>query len=231
VFRSLVVFGLLLAIRTVTRVLYRIDVQWVEPPPESIWRRIRLAAMLNHTSLYEWLYIGAFPAAALWQLARRGVIPVADKTMKRPLVGRFIGLVAHEVVSITRRRDETWESVVGALDDDSLVFILPEGRMKRASGLDAEGKPMTVRGGIADLVEQIPEGLMLLMYSAGLHHVQVPGEQSFPRLFRTLRLRLQAVEIAGYRHQIRSQAKSFRLGVARDLESRRDRLCPPQPEA
>ena len=66
------------------------------------------------------------------------------------------------------------------IDPDAMVLILPEGRMKRATGLDSEGKPMTVRGGIADILETIGEGRMLLAYSGGLHHVQAPGRALSP---------------------------------------------------
>jgi hypothetical protein len=37
-----------------------------------------------------------------------------------------------------------------------MVLMAPEGRMKRADGLDAHGQPMTVRGGIADILEVVP---------------------------------------------------------------------------
>jgi len=35
---------------------------------------------------------------------------------------------------------------------------------------------------------------MLIAYSGGLHHVQVPGK--LPRAFKTVRLRLEIVDIA-----------------------------------
>ena len=38
------------------------------------------------------------------------------------------------------------------IDEDAVVIILPEGRMKRATGLDKKGMPMTVRGGVADIL-------------------------------------------------------------------------------
>ena len=120
-----------------------------------------------------------------WRLARHGVVPIAKKTSDRAVVGRFYNLVAQRVISITRERDETWSEVLRQIDPDAMVLILPEGRMKRANGLDAQGKPMTVRGGIADIVETMGDGRMLLAYSGGLHHIQVPG-QGLPRLFKTI---------------------------------------------
>jgi hypothetical protein len=114
------------------------------------------------------------------------------------------------------------------------VALLPEGRMKRATGLDSTGQPMTVRGGIADLIESLGAGRMLLAYSGGLHHVQAPGER-FPRLWKTIRMRLELVDIASYRTALLAQAGAagFKRAVIADLERRRDLHCPcaPPPDA
>ena len=225
--RAYFVFLVLLAVKVLARIFYRIDMQWIGDVPADPWRHVRLAAILNHTSLYEALFAGGCPNHFLWRIARHGVIPIAQKTKDRALVGRFYGLVAARVISITRERDETWSEVLRQIDPDAMVVILPEGRMKRANGLDAEGKPMTVRGGIADILETIGEGRMLIAYSGGLHHVQAPGER-FPRLFKTIRMRLEAVDIAAYRNArlVEGGPKGFRRAVVKDLEQRRDLYCP-----
>jgi hypothetical protein len=225
--RSYLVFLILWTVKIFARIFYRVDVQFLGEVPPEPWRRIRLAAILNHTSLYEALFTGACPNHFLWRLARHGVVPIAQKTSERAVVGRFYGLVAARVVSITRERDETWSEVLRQIDPDAMVLLLPEGRMKRATGLDSQGKPMTVRGGIADLIETMGEGRMMLAYSGGLHHIQMPGER-FPRLFKPVRLRLEVVDIAAYRAAIMAAAgpKGFRRAVVRDLERRRDLNCP-----
>ncbi len=97
------------------------------------------------------------------------------------------------MVSISRGRDETWQQVMESVDPRSMVVILPEGRMKRKNGLDSFGRPLTVRSGIADLIDAIPEGKMLLAYSQGLHHVHIPDHSRFPRLFRPVRLRIETL--------------------------------------
>jgi hypothetical protein len=229
--RSYIVFLVLLLVKAAARLLYRIDLQWIGDVPPEPWRRVRLAAILNHTSLYEALFAGACPNHFLWRLARHGVVPVAQKTTDRAVVGRFYGMVAARVVPISRERDETWSEVLRQIDPDAMVIILPEGRMKRANGLDSEGKPMTVRGGIADILETMGEGRMLIAYSGGLHHVQVPGER-FPRLLKTIRLRLEIVDMAAYRAARLEEGgpKGFRRAVVRDLERRRDLYCPIDPE-
>ena len=230
--RAYIVFLVILAVKVVSRIFYRIDMRWIGDVPPDPWRHVRLAVILNHTSLYEALFVGGCPNHFLWRIARHGVAPIAQKTKDRALVGRFYGLMAARVISITRERDETWNEVLRQIDPDAMVVILPEGRMKRASGLDSEGNPMTVRGGIADILETIGEGRMLIAYSGGLHHVQAPGE-GFPRLFKTIRMRLEAVDIAGYRNALLAEGgpKGFRRAVVRDLERRRDLYCPVEPGA
>ncbi len=226
--RSYVVFLVLLAVKLFSRIFYRLEVQRFGEVPAEPWRHIRLTAILNHTSLYEALFTAACPNHFLWRLARHGVVPIAEKTAKRAVVGRFYGLVAARVISITRERDETWSQVLREVDPDAMVMLLPEGRMKRANGLDAQGKPMTVRGGVADILEASSDGRMLIAYSGGLHHVHTPGER-LPRLFKTIRLGLEVVDIAEYRGARLAEggAKGFRRAVVNDLERRRDVICPP----
>jgi hypothetical protein len=220
------VFLLLLAIKGVSRSFYAFDTRFVGEDLEEPWDGIRLVAFLNHTSLYEPLFIGTMPNLFLWQLAGHGLAPAAEKTLRRPLVGKLYKLLLHEIAPISRERDATWDAVLRRIRPDSIVFIAPEGRMKRANGLDANGQPMTVRGGIADILAAIPRGRLLLVYSGGLHHVQVPG-QRVPRLFKTLRLRLESLDLEDYRRRLldgRPPGELKRALVA-DLERRRDLYC------
>ena len=129
---------MLLGVKALARTFYRIDVDWVEPPAGDPWDDLRVIAILNHTSLYEPLFAGAVPNRVLYQIASRGVVPVAEKTLNRPLVGRFFGLVAPDVIPVTRQRDSSWQELVDRIGPRSLVIIAPEGRMKRATGLDSE---------------------------------------------------------------------------------------------
>ena len=231
-------YGLLRAVKGASRLFWDYDVEWVGDPEPDPWEpvdRMRILAILNHTSLFEPILAGAAPNRLLARIARHGVAPVALKTIRRPLVGTFFRCVAHRVVAVTRERDHTWDTVIRRADDpQSVVAILPEGRMKRRDGFDAHGNPMTVRGGIADLLRTVPRGSMLLVYSGGLHHIHAPGDR-FPRLFRTVRMRVEWVEIAAYRAEIEAaagygpgeaEAVAFKAGVVRDLTRRRDRHCP-----
>lgn len=226
--RSLLVYLMLRAVKGVSRLLYHHDLRWVGEVPADPWSDLRLVAILNHTSLFEPLFAGGVPNRFLWSVATRAVVPVAQKTASRPLVGRFFRRVAAHVEPVTRERDRTWERFVSrAREPGRLAVILPEGRMKRATGRDAHGEPMTIRGGIADLIREIPEGRMLLAYSGGLHHVQAPGER-WPRLFEVLRMRLECLDIADYRSQLLAQSgrEDLKRAVVRDLTRRRDAHCP-----
>ncbi len=230
--RTILTFALLMLLKIVSRIFYRFEWHWVgDVPAGHRWQPFRLVAILNHTSLYEVLLAGGPTTGFLRRMSKRGVVPVASKTMERPVIGKLFSLVAANVVSISRERDDTWEKVLRSIDPDSMVVILPEGRMKRADGKDAYGKPMTVRGGIADVIETIGEGKMLLAFSEGLHHIQVPG-QLFPKLFKPIRMRLEAIDLETYREQLHREVgdaqrpeSAFRKAVIRDLTARRDRYC------
>lgn len=228
--RNYFTYLLLLATKGVSKLFWRFESQWLGTPPDDPWDAdIRIVAILHHTSLYEPIFTAVPPNRFLRRIARDSVIPIAEKTLRRPIVGRFFGLLGGNVVSITRKRDETWRQVVAHAGPHSMMIILPEGRMKRKNGLDSEGRPMTVRGGIADLIQAVGSGQMLIAYSGGLHHIQAPGEL-LPRLFKTVRLNLELVDIAAYRERLLAEggAEGFRREVVQDLEDRKTRFCPPE---
>lgn len=226
--RKYLVFLFLSAIRLVAKTFWRAETRWLGTPPAEPWQPFRIVCLLHHTSLFDWLWISVVPRSFVWRVACHGVVPAAEKTLDRPVVGWFFKALAAHVVSITRERDHTWREVLGRIDPDSMVLILPEGRMMRSNGLDSQGRPMTVRGGIADILDVIREGPMLIAYSGGLHHVQAPGE-GWPRLFRTIRMNFEFVDIAAYRAGKLAEGGTdagFKKAVVADLEARRDRHCP-----
>ena len=227
--RSLTVFAMLLALKYLSKIFYRHDFRWVGDVPPNPWKNIRLVAFLNHTSLFEPVFLGGVPNSFVWDIAAHGVIPAAEKTTGRPLVGLIFKFVAHKVIAVTRERDHTWFQLLNAIDPHSMVIIAPEGRMKRANGLDLQGNPMTVRGGIADILLAMKEGRMLAAYSGGLHHVQVPGH--VPRVFKTVRMRLEDVDIARYIEEMMAAGgpDQFKKNVMRDLDRRRDTYCIEEP--
>lgn len=225
--RNSITFCLLVLVKTLSQICYRIEMRFLGHPPRDPWADIRLVAILNHTSLFEPVFAGGVPYRFIWRIARHAVVPVADITMQRPLVGTFFRFIAGHVVSITRKRDDTWKRVLEKVDDDqAMLIILPEGRMKRKDGLDSQGNPMTVRGGISDMLLEIPDGRFLLAYSEGLHHIQAPGEK-LPRLFRTARMRLENLDLAEYRDRLLEAhgERGFRRAVVEDLTRRRDLHC------
>lgn len=226
IFRSVLVFNMLTMLKVLSKVFYRHDFAFIGPTPPDPWADIRLVVFLNHTSLFEPVFLGSVPARFIWRLAAHGVVPAADKTTDRPLVGIVFRFVAHHVIAITRQRDDTWFQVLQKIDPKSMVVIAPEGRMKRENGLDLNGRPMSVRGGIADILSAVKEGRMLIAYSGGLHHVQVPGKM--PRIFKTVRLRVENVDIAEYIADIsrRGAEEEFKKNVMKDLDWRRDHYAP-----
>ncbi|MEM8960526.1 MAG: 1-acyl-sn-glycerol-3-phosphate acyltransferase [Acidobacteriota bacterium] len=215
---------------------YSHQLRWVGEVPEEPWAAdFRLVVILNHTSLIEVILSSIVPDRFLRRLSRHGVVPVADKTINRPLMGPLFKVLAQNVVPLSRERDETWQELLAKVDDDAMVIILPEGRMKRANGLDSHGKPLTLRGGIADLLQAMGSGPMLICYNEGMHHIQIP-EQGLPKLFKTFYCRLERLDIAEYiaaRHaeadaSAKPGPKAFRRAVVADLTRRRDRWCAPE---
>jgi hypothetical protein len=204
--RSQISYAFLRSVKLGSRLFFGYEVKWVGDVPDDPWADARIITILNHTSLYEPLFAGGAPDRVLKQIAGHGVVPVADKTVQRPLVGRFFRLVAEDVMPITRERDDTWD------------------RLK--TGLDLSGNPMTIRGGIADIIRAVPDGRMLLCYSRGLHHIQAPGEL-LPRLFRTVKARLETVDLPTYREKLLESAgeEGFKRAVIEDLSRRRDLYC------
>lgn len=230
--RSVLVFSMLVLLKASSRIFYRPDMTFIGDTPKDPWANIRLVAFLNHTSLFEPVFLSGVPMRFIWRLAAHGVIPAAEKTTGRPLVGLIFKFVAHHVVSITRERDHTWFEVLNRIDPSSMVIIAPEGRMKRETGLDTNGNPMTVRGGIADILLAVQSGPMLIAYSGGLHHVQVPGHFTVG-VFKTVRMRMENIDIATYiaEQMARDGEENFKRSVRDDLERRRDANCPVDEES
>lgn len=227
--RSFPSFGALVAAKYLSRALWRFRTEWVGAVPEDPWKHARLIAVLHHTSLAEGIYLAAVPNRVLRRIAQHGVLPVARETMEQPVHGRFFKLLIPNAVPITRRRDQSWSRVLSEVDDpEAMMAIFPEGRMMRPTGLDKGGSPMTVKGGVAEVIEAIGTGRMILAYSGGLHHVFPPGATR-PRLFRTLSLRLESLDIAAYVEQKRQEPGSFTEAVVRDLTFRRDLYTPVAP--
>lgn len=100
--------------------------------------------------------------------------------------------------------------------------------MMRPDGRDKTGGAMTVKPGVAEVLRSMRSGRMILAYSGGLHHVFRPGA-SRPRLFQSLHVRLESLDIAAYVEARMHEPPSFRDAVVRDLTHRRDLHTPIAP--
>ncbi len=225
---------ILLLGRFASRSLWSAAIEWVGDVPEDPWEDVRLIAILHHTSLAEPIYLPAVPDRMLRRMARHGVAPIADETMARPVAGRLFRLVVANSVPITRRRDNSWARVMEQVDDpQAIVAMCPEGRMMRPDGRDKRGDAMTVKPGIAEVLQALGRGRMILAYSGGLHHVFPPGA-SYPRLFKPLELRVESLDIARYVAERTAEDGPFTDAVIRDITRRRDihtPIAPGTPEA
>jgi hypothetical protein len=225
--RRLLAFFILSLVKIFSNFFYRGHYQWLDPVPQNPWSNIRLMVFLNHTSLYEPLFSQCLPFRFLWHLAGHFNIPGADITLDRPIVGTFWKLMVPNISSISRKKDETWDHYLTSIRPVDVVMIAPEGRMKRPNGLDKSGNPMTVRGGIADIIESIDEGIMILCLSGGLHHVQAPG-QLVPRIFKNIHMNLSYIDIKRYKASFPGTPRERKISIIKDLQRRLENDCPSQ---
>ena len=226
--RKLIAFFALSWLKLVARIFYKVEINWVSKPDFDPWADVRMYVLLNHTSLYEPLFLGAIPWRFIFEHYGHVLAPGADITMKRPLVGKFFKFSFPGMIPISRKRDDTWGNFLKHIKPDSMVAIAPEGRMKRPTGLDKKGNPMTIMGGIADIIGHIKEGKMIFAYSGGLHHVQVPG-QIFPKLFKKICLNYQNVDIAEFIKICENRPEdTFKKAVQMELQERMEKYCPPE---
>lgn len=208
------------------RLFYRCEVKWLKKGPGDPWKDVRLFVFLNHTSLYEPLFLIGMPYSFFWENGPKMLAPGADVTMMRPIVGKIFAILFPGMIPITRKRDDSWDNFLSLIKKDTFVAIAPEGRMKRATGLDKEGKPMSVMGGIADILKVMKEGNMILAYSGGLHHVQIPGE-TLPRIFKTIKMNYELERIEDFISLCESRgATSFKQAVSSELEERMKQNIP-----
>jgi 1-acyl-sn-glycerol-3-phosphate acyltransferase len=225
--KSLFSFLTQLAIKAFSNLFFRFEIKWPNDDKNIDWNQVRMIVLLNHTSLLEPLYLGFLPIRLLWRLSKKMVAPGADKTLNRPIVGFFYKVFSPGMVAITRKRDDSWKQFMEAIAEDSLIVIIPEGRMKRKNGLDLNGNKMTVKSGIAEVLEGLHSGNMILAYSGGLHHVHVPGEKGY-HFFKTLKMNLELLDIADYKNIFPNPigSEEWRKSVIADLQHRLETKVP-----
>lgn len=198
---------------------YRFEQQWLSTEDKSQWSEVNLIIFLNHTSLFEPLFIRLAPFSFLWRMAKNLVVPGADITLDRPIVGKLYRTLIPGCIPITRQKDQSWDNFLNHVGNEKVNAILPEGRMKRRSGLDKTGQPMDVRGGVVDMLNRLDKGKILFVYSGGLHHIQAPGDK-FPKLFKTIKVNMEIVDLVRYKQQFSDDECEFKKQVINDINLR-----------
>jgi hypothetical protein len=218
-------FIILSFVKIFSHLFYSAEFVWKTDKPKDVWRQTRIIALLNHTSLFEPLYIRAFSFADLWYLTARLNVPGADITLRRPLVGLFWKLMFPNIISVSRKQDSTWSTYLKSIRGDSIILMAPEGRMKRPNGLDKYGKPMTVKPGIVDIIEASSGGGMVLALSGGLHHIQRPGEP-LPKFFKSMKMNLYYFDLDEYKKRFPGSSRERKLAMVADLQHHLETNCP-----
>jgi len=204
---------------------YRFEQQWISPEDKQQWDKVNFIIFLNHTSLFEPLFLRLAPFSFLWRIASDLLVPGADITMARPIIGKIYRILIPGCIPITRKKDDSWDHFLSHVDNEKVNAILPEGRMKRRGGLDKTGQPMSIRGGVVDILQRLDKGEILFVYSGGLHHIQAPGDK-FPRLFKTIKVNLELIDLPTYKQQFSSDSVEFKKQVLTDISQRLSTYIP-----
>jgi len=207
--------SLALSIKAISKVFWKTETTYITPK-EDFWEDVNVFAFLNHTSLLEPILFSSVPNSFFFQNMKRCVVPGADITLERPIVGNLYKFMFPQMISITRKRDDSWIDFMSRVKPGSLVIIAPEGRMMRENGMDKNGKPMSIRAGIADIISKTKGGNLILAYSGGLHHVNKPGEP-WVRLFKTIKIAYEKINIEDYKKKLRFQEEGFHKRLVEDL--------------
>jgi 1-acyl-sn-glycerol-3-phosphate acyltransferase len=223
--RRFFAFFVLASIKTLVRIFYTSEFTWNPKREEIDFDQVRLMVLLNHTSLYEPLFLSELPYAFLWRIADKIYLPIADVTLKRPVVGFFFKLMLPRVFPITRKSDDSWQNYLSSIRVDDLIIIAAEGRMKRPNGLDKNGKKMSIRAGVADIIDRLGPGTILICHSGGLHHIQKPG-QLVPRVFQPIRMHVTALDCVQYKKRFSEQARERKIQIVADFQSRLETETP-----
>lgn len=212
-------FALLLTLKVLSSLFYPCKAQW-SPVKIRDWQDIKLIIFLNHTSLFEVLFIQLISVKGLWIIADRFIVPGAEISLNRPIVGKILHTLIPGIIPISRKKDDTWQHFLSFVNHDKITTILPEGRMKRRNGLDKNGQPMSVRGGFVDILQKLNHGKILFVYSGGLHHIQAPGEK-LPKLFKSIKANLEIVDLASYKQQFTMEdSTEFKTQVITDVSNK-----------
>jgi len=213
-------FLLLANFKLMVMLFYRFEQRWLCTTHKKAWNEVNFIIFLNHTSLFEPLFIRLAPMGFLWRIANDLVVPGADITMARPITGKIYKTLIPGCIPITRKKDRSWQNFLDHVDNDKINAILPEGRMMRKNGLDKDGQPMSIRSGFVDILQKLAQGKILFVYSGGLHHIQAPGDKR-PKLFKKIKVNLEIIDLIDYKQQFNCNDKEkFKAQVMADVSDK-----------
>ena len=89
-FFSLVVYLRMISLfllKIMSHSFYRTRQRWISKDKD--WDDVKLVVLLNHTSLFEFVYASVMPFSYLKKMSKHLVFPVADITYKRKFFGNL----------------------------------------------------------------------------------------------------------------------------------------------
>jgi hypothetical protein len=217
---ALTKFSLLASVKLIVMLFYRFEQHWLSSSTKQQWREVNFIIFLNHTSLFEPLFLRLAPVSFLWRIANDLVVPGADITMARPITGKIYKTLIPGCIPITRKKDHSWQHFLNHVKNDKITAILPEGRMMRRDGLDKDGQPMTIRSGFVDILKKLDRGKILFVYSGGLHHIQAPGDK-LPKIFKKIKVNMEIIDLPSYKQQFNgTNDAEFKAQVMADVTNK-----------
>ncbi|MDG1733916.1 MAG: 1-acyl-sn-glycerol-3-phosphate acyltransferase [Thalassotalea sp.] len=219
-------FFFLVLCKLLAKFFYRFDQHWYSSHQNDDWRKVKVIIILNHTSLFEPIFLRSVPTSFLWQLSKHLTLPAAEETLKRPVVGKLLKALVPKCIPISRKYDESWDNFINQICNQNILAIMPEGRMKRRDGLDKHGKAMDIKIGVVDILSKINRGNILFVYSGGLHHVQSPGDK-LPKLFKTIKVNFEITDVENYKQSFYHLDKGvYQQAIISDLQHRLNHKSP-----
>lgn len=76
--QRIIAFFIFATIKTLSMIFFRAEVKWLTPKPKNLWHDIKLFILLNHTSLYEPLFMQIASYSYIWKFVAHMNVPGAD---------------------------------------------------------------------------------------------------------------------------------------------------------
>lgn len=181
------------------KILYRCSWTWIGKNSDRGFQDMKALFLMNHTSYADHMIFVLVPINVIYKMFWNARIAVAQHQVKN-----FKGLLQYlenNIVPLSRQRDDSWNNYLSNANAKSIFVMYPEGTRMSPEGLDKNGKKVRVKGGVADILELLPDGDIVILYLDGFYEILGAG-MKFPKLFKKVRVTAEVVDIAALKHEL-----------------------------